>query len=114
MVPKSADMCELTNFSISVSTERFVCRYRRKRLRWLIIAAPIVFAKVFGVLDGYYGQTTYIVLGLTAALNSRCHACQDSVELKTSLCPRGAAGNGAIHRSLQQAWHEQPASSVKS
>src|SRR5579872_617051 len=35
--------------------------------RWLIIAAPIVIAKLFGLFKGSLSQPTYIALGLIAA-----------------------------------------------
>jgi uncharacterized membrane protein YuzA (DUF378 family) len=36
-------------------------------LRWLIIAAPILVAKAFGVFEGYFSQTSFVVVGLSAA-----------------------------------------------
>lgn len=37
-------------------------------VRWLIIAAPIIAAKVFGVFDGYFSRPTFIAAGLSLAL----------------------------------------------
>lgn len=40
----------------------------KSALRWLVIAAPILVAKVSGLFDGYFSRPSYIAVGLTAAL----------------------------------------------